>query len=234
MINNRYVLTAAHCILGDDGTLYKIPSVRLGEWNITADPDCQILRNGVKVCADPYLDVGVEKIHIHPDYSPNNDNEGYYAYNDIALIRLVRNIHFTDFIRPICLPVRPYQRSKTYDGVALQISGWGVTEKGYTSPVKKKLTISGTEFERCRIIYLSQDMSLSPPQICAGGGPCEDAGKGDSGCPLMEKQNIDSQDVYVLVGIVSFGNVYCLSRGVPGVYTSVGAYMEWIESLLQP
>ena len=40
----------------------------MGEWNTNTDPDCQVLRNGVKACADPHLNVGIEKIHVHPDY----------------------------------------------------------------------------------------------------------------------------------------------------------------------
>ena len=228
------MLTAAHCVVKDNGKHIKVPGVRLGEWNVTGNPDCQILRNGVKVCAHPHLDVGIEKIHVHPDYSPNIGNEGPFHYNDIALIRLNRNIHFTDFIRPICLPVRPYQRLKTYDGVALHVSGWGFTEAGHKSAVKKKVIVPGIEFERCRKKYLSKRRLLKPPQMCAGGEPGEDACTDDSGGPLMAKQNIDSRDVYVLVGIVSFGSIYCGTPGLPGVYTSVGAYMEWIESLLHP
>ena len=228
------MLTAAHCIPGDNEKHATISGVRLGEWNTNTDPDCQVLRNGVKACADPHLDVGIEKIHVHPNYQPNTNNEGPFQYNDIALIRLDRNIHFTDFIQPICLPVRSYQRSKMFDGVALQVAGWGFTETGFKSPVKKKVTVAGFEFESCRKIYLSKRRLLKPPQMCAGGEPGEDACTDDSGGPLITKQNIDLRDVYVLIGIVSFGSKYCGTAGLPGVYTGVGGYMEWIESLLQP
>ncbi|TMW50890.1 hypothetical protein DOY81_004034 [Sarcophaga bullata] len=234
LINNRYVLTAAHCVLGDEEKFGTVSGVRLGEWNITTDPDCQVLRNGVEACADPHLDVGIELIHVHPYYSPNIANEGPFQYNDITLIRLDRYIHFTEFIQPICLPVRPYQRSQIFDGVTMHVAGWGYTETGFRSQVKKKVTVKGFEFERCRREYLRRGRLLEPPQMCAGGEPGEDACKNDSGGPLITKQSVDSRDVYVLVGIVSFGSKYCGTPGLPGVYTRVGPYMEWIESLLEP
>ncbi|TMW52759.1 hypothetical protein DOY81_002163 [Sarcophaga bullata] len=234
LINNRYVLTAAHCIPTDNEKHVKLSAVRLGEWNITTDPDCQIIRNGGKACADPHLDVGIEQIHVHPDYRVNAKNEGPFQYNDIALIRLDRDIHFTDFIQPICLPVRPFQRTEIFDGVVMYVAGWGFTETGVKSPVKKKVIVPGFDFERCRQEFLKRRRLLKPPQMCAGGEPGEDACTDDSGGPLITKQSVDSRDVYVLVGVVSFGSKYCGTPGLPGVYTRVGAYMEWIESLLEP
>ena len=56
---------------------------------ISTDPDCEII-DGRKVCADSYLDVGVEEIIKHPKY-----NVGKSLVNDIALIRLNQTIVFT-------------------------------------------------------------------------------------------------------------------------------------------
>lgn len=45
---------------------------------------------------------------------------------------------------------------------------------------------------------------------------------GDSGSPLL----VDN----IVVGIASFGAIDCGTTGVPGVYTSVSFFAEWIKT----
>jgi len=61
--------------------------------------------------------------------------------------------------------------------------------------------------------------------ICAGGED-KDACQGDSGGPLVCSD--DSGNPYVF-GIVSWG-IGCATEGVPGVYTNVRHYAEWINN----
>lgn len=49
--------------------------------------------------------------------------------HDIALIRLQYAAPYTDFIRPVCLPIGNLQ-NKNYDGVSLTVCGFGKTENG--------------------------------------------------------------------------------------------------------
>ena len=58
-------------------------------------------------CADPAVDINVEKIIIHPRYS-NTDSQ---MMNDIALIRLANKINFTGKINLI-LVHGMYQRQQ--------------------------------------------------------------------------------------------------------------------------
>lgn len=65
-------------------------------------------------------------------------------------------------------------------------------------------------------------LEISVNEICAGGDEGKDACQGDSGGPLFDKQKM------IQIGIVSFGEG-CGRPGLPGVYTRVGYYRDWIE-----
>ena len=60
----------------------------------------------------------------------------------------------------------------------------------------------------------------------------KDSCTGDSGGPLMIRKFSD--DPYFQIGIVSFsvGNE-CGKKNLPGVYTKVESYLDWIESKLE-
>lgn len=77
------------------------------------------------VCAAPIEDIPVAETIAHEYYDASFSSQGY----DIALIRLQRPAPFTDYIRPICLPTVD-QQSKSYDGTAMMIAGFGRTERG--------------------------------------------------------------------------------------------------------
>lgn len=58
---------------------------------------------------------------------------------------------------------------------------------------------------------------------------------GDSGGPIQfesKRQNGEKQDVYYVVGVTSVG-IACGSQ-MPGVYTRVAEYLEWIERVVWP
>ena len=67
--------------------------------------------------------------------------------------------------------------------------------------------------------------------MCAGGENGKDSCVGDSGSALMREENakdILSKGVHKLIGVVSFGPRKCGTEGVPGVYTRVRSYLDWI------
>lgn len=75
-------------------------------------------------CADPPLDVPAVETIVHEGYIADSKGQG----NDIALVRLAQSTPYTDFIRPICLPIDPHFRTKQFDNQPLIVAGFGKTE----------------------------------------------------------------------------------------------------------
>lgn len=95
--------------------------------------------------------------------------------------------------------------------------------------MKLKLRMPPFRNDRCANEFRSRGANIDKTQLCAGGEAEKDSCRGDSGGPLMFQQN----GVWVAAGIVSFG-VKCGTQGVPGVYTRVSQYMDWITKNIRP
>lgn len=67
--------------------------------------------------------------------------------------------------------------------------------------------------------------------MCAGGQPGKDSCRGDSGGPLMYEN--PATRLYEVIGVVSFGPTPCGLPDIPGVYTKVFAYKDWIRSQIR-
>ncbi|XP_037913459.1 serine protease easter-like isoform X2 [Hermetia illucens] len=223
LINHRYVLTAAHCVRKI--TQYaRLISVRLGEWDIRTEIDCEFDN-----CNNSPIDVPIERVIPHELYQP----EQLSQHNDIALLRLSRNINYTDWIRPLCLPLGPRELDETYEGVYMNIAGWGRTENGSASNVLQKAGIAGVNIDDCNRLYNRINVTLKNSQICAGAQGGVDSCNGDSGGPLIAESDDRIPHLYV-AGITSFGPSRCGFKGQPGIYTRVNSFVNWIMSHLRP
>lgn len=60
--------------------------------------------------------VRITHIFLHPEYK----DVGFI--NDVSLLRLEKEVNFTDFVRPVCLPGK---ESKVRDGRMCTVVGWG-------------------------------------------------------------------------------------------------------------
>lgn len=76
-------------------------------------------------CSNLVVNIPVGKITVHENYVPTSITQEH----DIALIRLQNPAPYTDFIRPICLPLGRLQ-NKNLDGLPLTVAGFGRTENG--------------------------------------------------------------------------------------------------------
>ncbi|XP_050070106.1 serine protease easter-like [Anopheles maculipalpis] len=225
LINERYVVTAAHCINSVKSS-WTLTAVRLGEWDLESETDCST-SYGERLCADPVQDIAIEKVIVHPSYTVTRTS----VKNDIALLRLASIAQFNDFVQPICLPLMPAERSISYDGKRFVVAGWGQTEEAQQSRYKLFVGVSGVPVQACRQQY--PEANIDQTQVCAGGKVNMDSCRGDSGGPLMYVGQRNGEGVLYLGGVVSFGK-RCGLEGVPGVYTRVNQYIEWIVSNLEP
>lgn len=203
LINNQWVLSAAHCFSRTVTSNQESLIVYLGR-------DTQQLINFNEVSRS------VSSIISHPRYSSRTNN------NDIALLRLSRIVTFTDFIRPVCLAG---SESEFSPGLIAWVTGWGAMNEDVPLAFPQRLqevNVPIVSNEDCNAAY----GIITSNMICAGlseGG--QDSCQGDSGGPLVVK----NESKWIECGVVSFGNG-CAQPNFPGVYTRVSEYESWIRS----
>ena len=151
--------------------------VRLGDWILSTEKDCEsasILEP--EVCSDPYIDFVVEKHFPHENYSPYSNSQ----HNDIALLRLSEKVEkFTDYIRPICLPLDSSVRNNDLINKMMFVSGWGRTISSSHSDIKQVVGLKGFNLQQCKSKYSDTNRIVTSSQICAGGETGKDSCNGD-------------------------------------------------------
>ena len=70
--------------------------------------------------------------------------------------------------------------------------------------------------------------NITKKHLCAGNKNGIDSCQGDSGGPLVCLVNKE----VLIVGIVSFGRGCADTSKIPGVYTNVAQYLDWITNLM--
>ncbi|XP_066246138.1 venom protease-like [Euwallacea similis] len=217
LISEKFVLTAAHCII----SLLGIPEwVRLGELDVSVDTDD----------ANPE-DFSILRTIVHPAYDVRS------VYHDIGLIELRRKVTFSAYIGPACL----HQNREVTSRSAIA-TGWGATAfGGNNSSHLIEVALNLVDNKNCNVYYRNRQAGktfrgiLDETQICAGGNDGRDTCQGDSGGPLQilsPKSNL-KKATYDLIGITSFG-IGCALGGTPGVYTRISYYLDWIEKIVWP
>ncbi|XP_066248691.1 phenoloxidase-activating factor 3-like [Euwallacea similis] len=215
VISVRYILTAAHCVdlgvLEQNGYL-QVDKIVLGEYDTRNATDCFVTQYGSE-CSDPLQILNVEKIIKHQSFSTSTTR------NDIALIKVEKDIVYSKYVQPICLPSNSFSLQEKEH---FFITGWGRTETGSTSPVKLKARVPLTDKSNC-----SQLGSLGEGQICVSAGLGIDSCKGDSGGPVMKISAESGDIVTTLIGIISYGFGKCGTSN--SVNTYVPFYLDWIK-----
>ena len=231
VISSDAVLTAAHCLRNGSETV--------------ALENLWVWAGSNSLLSFSYSNnVPASEIVIHPSY-----NSSRFA-NDIAVIKLAAAL--PDAASPILMADRSTQERAdnafangwVANGVReanLLVSGWGSTDllRLYNSGslLLQQTLLSGVPDATCGSSSLwgaSINREDYPIYICAGSVALNlgrDSCFGDSGGPLVwldPQASADSDFGLRLVGLVSFGDS-CAST-LPGVYTEVATYQEWIGS----
>lgn len=212
LISEKFILTAGHCT-----------TTRLGD---VAYVRLSLLKRTDPINSATKRLYNIARIIKHPDYKPPQ------KYNDIALLETTTTILLDRFAVPACLHFGNEIRDSSV--VAL---GWGTTKhRGDVSNILQKVKLTKYTKEECDENY-SENRNLKQgildSQICYGDKfESKDTCQGDSGGPIQIK-NADIHCMYTIVGVTSFGSG-CGYIGVPGVYTKVADYIDWIESVVWP
>ncbi|CAG9860338.1 unnamed protein product [Phyllotreta striolata] len=220
IINERYILTAAHCVKTNQGPPN---TVRLGEYNLSTRKDCATLENGTVKCSLGVQNVAIEQIIAHPDF------DDYSLINDIALIRMPKMNISIENVQPICLPLGDLRNAMSDNYIAV---GWGLTNNETSPNIVQKVSVRMVDLETCKRHY-SYQVKITEKQLCAGGNK-ENVCSGDSGGPIQYESTIDGTTKYIQQGVISFGTNQCGFGNKPSVHSNVAYYMNWILDTLKP
>ncbi|XP_039431833.1 CLIP domain-containing serine protease B15-like [Culex pipiens pallens] len=219
LINERYVLTAAHCIRNVPDR-WKLHSVRFSVIDVISEVNCTTIEEE-EICRQEF---GVEQITVHPDYDKDSINKQH----DIAIVKLAEDVTFGKYVKPICLPFDELVAEMPIEDEEFTVTGWGQTEKEILSRFQLHVEINGKSNKLCDKVFGVANVTLTENHLCVGGDAGRDSCKGDSGGPLLRLVATN----WYQVGVVSFGAKRCGSEGFPGIYTNVAKYLDWISDVV--
>lgn len=231
VIHERWVLTAAHCVDG-------------------VSPDKIQVLAGTHDLEEGGRRIDIAAIRMHPDY------RGDTLENDIALLELADPAGVDE---AVALPDAERSAEVAGPGVMATAIGWGLLRPLRCEPGSKAGThrcrprgggaghyvdgLTGRPVDLSAVLtsrLMQVELPLVGEQTCRQaypGAPIDertlcaglrkggkDSCQGDSGGPLVVRDG----DEWVQAGVVSWG-AGCAKPGKYGVYTSVGAFAEWVN-----
>uniref|UniRef100_A0A3P9MDH8 Peptidase S1 domain-containing protein n=1 Tax=Oryzias latipes TaxID=8090 RepID=A0A3P9MDH8_ORYLA len=141
LINNQWVLTAAHCFPSASGV-----NVVLGLQSLQGSNPNRVSRT-------------IATVIVHPNFNSATQN------NDIALLQLSSPVTFNSYITPVCLPSTG---STFYSGVKTWVTGWGTIRSGGRLVIERKSQlVSG--FRNCIYGASSITDNMMCAGLLAGG-----------------------------------------------------------------
>ncbi|WP_373414838.1 serine protease [Ensifer aridi] len=209
VIGERWVLTAAHCVVEQDEITGKYKAMAVDEIQVKTGYELPTIgeEDGI------YF---VEKILFPVSYSTTAYNT---RLSDVALIKTREKLKYS---------VKIVQASDLqYLATRVTVLGWGKPDffANYLSERLRYLTLERITKEECNGRYYSG--LIDDMMVCAMGQGT-DACQGDSGGPLVA---FDQLNNIFLLGVVSWGE-QCGDTAKPGVYASVPQHLSWIEDVV--
>jgi secreted trypsin-like serine protease len=232
LIAPRWVVTAAHCVVGSTTIQASEIHIVSGTTYLSNDEDLSIPTGATAKVTGPGLRerIAIAEVIPHPDFNSNT------LWNDVALLHLSADASAT----PAGLMTDEIAGEIFAPGWALEIAGWGLTVNGEANEADygffaQSGIVDRVDNETCSV-YRGFDSAL---QTCAnrvldegtsatGDETVVDSCQGDSGGPLVGRSEDGGM---VLVGVTSFG-IECGRTDFPGVYSRVdgGELLSWIHN----
>ncbi|MEZ9364871.1 trypsin-like serine protease [Vibrio sp. 10N.286.49.E11] len=211
ILDNYHVLTAAHCIYGDENAqLFTVVVPQLEDTSLFPNGSIQKVR--------------VSEVYYRTDYS-NSINQ--LLRNDIAILKLEASLNLQSSAETVIPQFDTYLNAAN-DFVAVGHGDIETDVDGTTLLQQVDLTYVDTL--NCKAVF---GPLVTDKQICFNGngpnnglygGTCQ----GDSGGPVFWKNG----STYEQVGITSFGPTTCGDDiGVTSVFTEVYDYKDWITDV---
>lgn len=202
LIGSEWILTAAHCLVDDDGNVLPAEDIQLAIGELYLSEVSQYYE--------------AEQVIIHPGY------DSWTMEHDIALIRLAQPLPGNH--PKLSFNVDPEIPIPETDAV---VAGWGTLSHGGNGPDRlHKVTLPIVSLEKANDPK-AYGGAILPNMLAAGfteGG--KDSCQGDSGGPLV----IEVNNRMIQVGVVSWGKG-CADPYAYGIYARVSSYADWIEAL---
>ncbi len=215
IINEFWILTAAHCLEGMEGIPIRVVAgtAKISE----SDTEGQV--------AD------VVRSITYPGYTDPIFGK------DVALLRLSEPLKLLEGSGAMAIPLLTAADSPRLaaPGVYAQASGWGALDSDGDYPdhlqrVGILIVESAMAEQAIRGEEGYTDWRITPDQLVAGawfGG--RDSCQGDSGGPLVVRNETGTG--HLLAGVVSWG-VGCAEPNLPGLYARVSSFTDWIEKTI--
>lgn len=229
IIDNRWLLTAAHCVLPIKNPLDI--RARIGEYNFSRTDSNEI-------------DLNISKIIVHDQFN------FFTLEPDICLLQLEENLDLgpNSKFRSICFPQKLNSKLPTNSDAICVSTGWG--KKMFRSydylndhfndfpSVLQKVCVDLIDWNDCRRRY-EELMNITETMICSGQGgkgTCE----GDSGGPLQCVEKISfniplpngiittkTNFRFALYGLTSWA-IGCGEDQYPSVGSNINTVRDWI------
>ncbi|KAH9628342.1 hypothetical protein HF086_015872 [Spodoptera exigua] len=210
ILNNRAILTAAHCVAGEN----------INQWRIFVGTSFSFPALGER---QVHL---VNRFIIHPLYSSRTLD------HNIAILHSVTPFTFSNKARPASLAGPNYNVA---DNQTVWAVGWGqnfgcseprslndVHERRNIPEVLREVQQVIINQNICKNNYAARNIAITDNMLCSGwhtngNGHCDD----DSGGPLYHNG--------VVVGVFTF-SIGIAQANFPSVHTRVSRYTSWMQA----